>query len=122
MRDAELIAASQAITERLRVPTGDWVSAYAAGDALTTAEAGMVAECSGETIRRHAVEAAAGGNPLGICVADAVWLISLRRLLDHIEDRHDRHERLAAESRAKKVRELRSARAYSTRFVALTTA
>jgi hypothetical protein len=119
VRDDELIAA---ITERFAVPTGDWVAAYRDGDALTTAEAGMVADCSAETVRRHAIEAAKAGNPLGICIAESVWLISLRRLLDHIEHRHDRHERLTAESRAKKVRDLRSARAYSTRFVALNTA
>jgi hypothetical protein len=101
-----------------RPPVRDWVDAYGAGDMLSSDEAGFIAGCSADTIRRKADAAAEEGNPLGIQHA-SVWFLSLTRLLDWIEHgieagrgrrgamQHGRHARLAAESRAKKNAALR---------------
>ncbi len=80
---------------------GDWVDAFAEGDAIGSEEAAFIVGCSPQTIRRKAAEAAAAGRPIGIWFAQSLWLISKRRLLADIEKRDGRHERLAAESRAK---------------------
>jgi hypothetical protein len=93
------------IAAELRQPRpacGDWVSAFASGDALGTDGAAYVANCSAQTIRRRATEAAASGNPIGVWFAQSVWLISLARLLDWIEEHEGRPGRLAAMTRAKK--------------------
>jgi len=87
----------------------DWVSAYSAGAALRSDEAAMVLNCSADTARRRCIEALDVGEPIGICIAGAIWLIALPRLLRAIEARDGLHERLAAEDRARKVLELRSA-------------
>jgi hypothetical protein len=87
---------------------GDWVSAFASGDAVGTDFAAYVCDCSPQTIRRRASDAAATDNPLGVWFAQSVWLISLARLLDDIEKRDGRHGRLAAMSRAAKYAEMRA--------------
>src|ERR1700759_5374282 len=66
-------------------PSGDWVDAFVEHDCIGTDEAAFIADASRQTIRRHAAEAAAAGRPIGVCIARSVWLISLRRLLDWIE-------------------------------------
>jgi hypothetical protein len=81
---------------------GDWVDAYRDGEALSSDQAGAVANVSPDTIRRRCGEAADIGEALGIFVG-GVWLVSLRRLLADIERRKGRPELAAAEARAKKM-------------------
>ena len=83
-------------------PSGDWVDAFVEHDCIGTDEAAFIADASRQTIRRHAAEAAAAGRPIGVCIARSVWLISLRRLLDWIEQNDGRPALVAAEARAKK--------------------
>jgi hypothetical protein len=83
-------------------PTGDWVDAFVEHDCIGTDEAAFIADASRQTIRRHAAEAAAAGRPIGVCIARSVWLISLRRLLDWIEQNDGLPALVAAEARAKK--------------------
>jgi hypothetical protein len=108
---AELSALIAELSARLARPNNasDWVCAYAEGDALRSDEAAFILNCSPDTARRRASEANDVGEPLGICIAGAIWLFSLPRLLRAIEARDGLHERLAAEDRARKVLELRSA-------------
>ena len=84
------------------LPCTDWVDQYRAGEALRTDEAATIADVSAETIRRHCADGERNGRPIGVLVAGSVWLVSRRRLLDEIERRDGRPERLAAESRAQK--------------------
>ncbi len=112
--DTELIAD---LTERLSAPS-DWVDAFVVGDIITTAEAGQIAGCSSETARRRCVEADEEGQPLGVLVAQAVWFISTRRWLDDIEQREGKHARLVAESKTKKVAEMRLPPQLGTRSLA----
>ena len=86
---------------------GDWVSAFVEGDAIGTDEAAFIAGCSAQKIRRQATEAAATDKPLGVWFAQSVWLVSKTRLIDAIEERKGRPERLAAMSRAAKYAEMR---------------
>ena len=85
-----------------RMVGDDWVSAFVDGDAIGTDEAAFIEGCSAQTIRRHAAEAAATDNPLGVRFVQGVWLISRRRQLDSIQAVHGLHARLAAMSRAEK--------------------
>ena len=85
-------------------PGTDWVDAWREGDALGTDESALVAGVSAQTIRRRAAEALDDGRPIGVWIAQSVWLISLRRLLDDIERREGLPGRVAAEARAKKLR------------------
>jgi hypothetical protein len=96
--------ALERIAEELRQQpsAGDWVDAFAERDAIGTDEAGFIADCSAQTIRRRASEATASGKPIGIWFAQSVWVISKRRLLDDIEARDGLPGRLAAISRADK--------------------
>jgi hypothetical protein len=89
-------------------PRGDWVSAFADGEAIGTDEAGYIADLSAQTIRRRATEAAATDNPLGVWFAQSVWLISKRRLFISIELAHGRPALLAAMTRAAKYAEMRA--------------
>jgi hypothetical protein len=93
---------------RQRAPCGDWVSAFAGGDAIGTDAAGFIANCSAQTIRRHATDAALTEKPIGVWFAQSVWLISLARLLDKIEATQGLPARLAAQSRAEKYVALRA--------------
>jgi hypothetical protein len=83
-------------------PGGDWVDAFVEHDCIGTDDAAFIADASRQTIRRHAAEAAAAGRPIGVCIARSVWLISLRRLLDWIEQNDGLPALVAAEARAKK--------------------
>lgn len=104
-----------------RPPPLDWVSAYSSGDAIKTDAAAIVAGCSAQTIRRRAEEAADTARPLGVLLAGSVWLISLHRLLDHIELNEGLPERLAAETRARKLLEMSAPQQTLQRSVAATT-
>jgi hypothetical protein len=64
-------------------PSGDVIDAIATGGLLTTAQAALICEVSGETIRRWNEEAARKGEPLGL--KQATWLIGTARLLDYVE-------------------------------------
>jgi hypothetical protein len=75
---------------------------------LSSDQAGFICGCSPDTIRRKADAAAEEGHALGIKHAGGIWMIDLPRLLDWIERQHGRHERLAAESRARQNAVLRS--------------
>jgi hypothetical protein len=98
----------QMAAELRRLPAcGDWVDGFVEHDAIGTDEAAFIANCSAQTIRRHAAEAAATDKPLGIWFAQSVWLISKTRLLVWIEEREGRPGRLAAESRARKYAQMR---------------
>jgi hypothetical protein len=85
----------------------DWLDAWTEGELITTDEAANVANCSAETIRRRADEAADVGHPIGMQLA-TVWIISLPRLLRDIERRQGRPARLEAATRAKKIAEMRA--------------
>jgi hypothetical protein len=100
------------LAERLEL---DWVSAYSAGQALTTSEVAFVIDQSDDTVRRRVTEAASLSRPIGVLIAEAIYLIDVPRMLDFIEWRYGKHERLKAEGRLKKVRDLRSARQLPTR-------
>jgi hypothetical protein len=80
------------------LPTGDWVDAWAEGEAIGTDEAAYIGDCSQQTVRRRAVEAQAAGEPIGILFM-GVWLISRRRWLDDIEGREGRLGRDVAKAR-----------------------
>jgi hypothetical protein len=86
-------------------PVRDWVDAHREGSAFGSDTAAHLCDCSTDTIRRRAVDAAAVGQPLGILQA-GVWLFDLRRLLDWIERHQGLPARLAAETRAKKSAEM----------------
>lgn len=80
-------------------PSGDWVDAFASGDAIRTDEAAFIARCSAQTVRRRAAEALAAGRPIGILISQSVWLISLPRWLDDIERQDGLPGRVEAEAR-----------------------
>jgi hypothetical protein len=96
------------------LPTGD-----TDGDALNSDEAATIADTSTETIRRHCAESE-GDMALGVYAA-GIWLISRVRLLNWIEQRDGQHARLAAESRAAKLMQIRAAPRKLSRNVAVTT-
>jgi len=93
-----------------RTKTADLVEVYHSAEMLRTDEAMVIAGVkSTETIRRWCVETTDIGGPIGIHFAKGVWFVSLARLLGYIERHEGKPERLAAESRAKKLRKTRSA-------------
>lgn len=94
----ELVASS--------APT-DWFELFKTGEILTTEQAGHIAGLSGEQIRKRCVQTAEVGQPIGMQTA-AIWLVSMRRLLDNIEQYAGPHDRLVAESRARKMLEMRA--------------
>jgi hypothetical protein len=96
---AKLLERAAAELRQLAAPA-DWVDAFVDGDAIGTDFAAYICDCSAQTIRRRATDAAAAGKPLGIWFAQSVWLISKRRLLDDIEREEGRPGRLVAETRA----------------------
>jgi hypothetical protein len=99
-------AAAQAIAAlRLDALDRDWLDEIldSSGDGLKSDQAAFVAGVSVDTARRRAEAAAFTDKPIGILMAGAVWLFSLRRLLDAIELKDGRPARLAAQSRAEKM-------------------
>jgi hypothetical protein len=106
----EAVAAQAVATLRLDVPGRDWIDQLldaGGGDGLTSTEAAYVAGVHPDTVRRRAEAAALTDRPIGVLMAGAVWLFSLRRLLDAIEHRDGLPGRLAAQSRAQKNAALR---------------
>jgi hypothetical protein len=105
----EAMAAQTTAALRLGAPDRDWLDEIlnADGDGLTSSTAAYIADVSPDTICRRTEAAASTDRPLGILMAGAVWLISLRRLLDAIELRDGLPARLAAQSRADKNASLR---------------
>jgi hypothetical protein len=86
----------------------DWVEAAAAGDVLSSAEVGfIIGNKSADTALRMFEAAAAGGYPLGIQRA-RVSLFSLQRLLNWVERTQDKSARLACETNARKLAEMRA--------------
>lgn len=109
------------LERRLAAKTENWVAAYHKGDALRTDEAAYIANCSDQTVRRHADQAAKEGRPIGILIARSIWLIDLKLWLDDIE-RWDGHDaRVAAEKRASRKPPLRASQPILARSVATTT-
>jgi hypothetical protein len=90
-----------------RTPRGDWVDA-GDDDMISSDDAGFVIAKSADTAVRWFEVAAAEGFPLGIKRA-GVCLFSLRRLLIWVERRKGLPARLACESRAQKIAEMRLA-------------
>jgi hypothetical protein len=99
-----------AVILRQCAPGRDWLDQLldADGDALKSDEAGFIADVHPDTMRRRAEAAAAAGKPIGILLAGAMWIFSLRRLLDAIEAKAGLPTRLEAETRARKSRDLRA--------------
>jgi hypothetical protein len=99
-----------AVILRQCAPGRDWLDQIleANGDALKSDDAAFVAGVSADTARRRAEAAAVAGKPIAVLMAGALWLFSEARLLGWIEAREGLPARLAAETRAKKSRELRS--------------
>jgi hypothetical protein len=102
---AEAVVALRQIT-----PGRDWIDQLvdSDGDALKSDEAGFVAGVHPDTMRRRAEAAALTINPIAVLMAGALWLFSERRILASIEIREGLPARLAAETRAKKSRDLRA--------------
>lgn len=87
----------------------DWVEAAAAGDMISSDEAGFVIDKSADTAVRWFDAAADEGFALGIRRA-GVCLFSLRRLLIWVEQhKGGLSARLACETRAQKLAEMRGA-------------
>src|SRR5674476_1478262 len=86
-----------AVILRQCAPGRDWLAQLldADGDARKSDEAGFIADVHADTIRRRAEAAAAAGKPIGILLAGAMWIFSLRRLLDAIEAKAGLPARLA---------------------------
>lgn len=101
--DRDLVAEVASRMARSRA-AGDWVDGF---ELLTSDEAALIAECSTETVRRRAAAAAANGRRIGRQFA-TIWIISLSRLLDHIECTEGKPARLAAQTRAEKLSKTRS--------------
>ena len=108
LSNATLIAELSARLARSAGAEEDWVAAYERGEVLRTDEAALIADVSVDTLRRYCSHAADVGQPLGVCIAGAVWLVSVRRLLADIERRKGHHARLVAEERAAKLQKSRS--------------
>jgi hypothetical protein len=85
---------------RLVVPGRDWLDEIldTDGDLIRSDQAAYIAGVSADTVGRRAEAAALAGKPIGALMAN-IWLISLRRWLDAIEDKDGRPARLAAQSR-----------------------
>ena len=99
------IAASELLAElsaRIAETAADWVSAFG-DDGLRTDEAAVIAGVSAETVRRWCTEGTDAGEPIGVLIAGAVWLVSEARLLRAIERRRGVAERQAAEARARRI-------------------
>lgn len=82
----------------------DWFELFATGEILTTSDAGRIAGLSSEQIRKRCVQTAEVGQPIGV-QTPSTWLVSKKRLLEDIEEYQGRHNRLVAETRAKKMLE-----------------
>ena len=92
-------------------PPPDWLQQLldvAASDVVGTDVAAAIAAVHPDTIRSRAVTAMEARKPIGILVAGAVWLFSIRRLLASIEAREGLPALLVARARAEKQREFRS--------------
>jgi hypothetical protein len=91
------MAAQATAASRRVAPARNWLDELlnADGDGLTSSSAAYIADVSTDTIGRRAEAAASTDGPIGILMAKAVWLISLRRLLDSIELRDGLPARLA---------------------------
>ena len=110
------------LAERLAAKTENWVTAYHNCDGLRTDEAAYIADCSDQTVRRYAEQAADAGRPIGIFIARSIWLIDLQLLLGEIERRHGQAARVAAGKRVERVRGLRASPQILTRSITATTA
>ncbi|TYO64677.1 hypothetical protein FXV83_20210 [Bradyrhizobium hipponense] len=93
-----IVRALEQITAQVRQlpPLNDWVNAYGTGDAVSSDAAAFIADVSSATIRRRATEAAACGKPLGVLIANSIWLLSTRRLINWIRDHEGEHAALCA--------------------------
>ena len=107
----EAIAAQLRSQEPESAPARDWLAELLdtkAGDVLGTDVAAVIIGCHADTARKRAVDAMEADKPIGILVANAVWLFSEARILADIEARDGLPARLAAATRAEKARNFRS--------------
>src|SRR6266404_2022128 len=82
-----------------------WIAQFCNGEVLTASEAAYVAHVTAETVRRWCEAADGTDRPLGYLIG-SLWLVDLPTLLRLIEKRggnQGKHDRLAAEDRAKKL-------------------
>jgi len=87
----------QAAAELRQRPEGrHWIDEYLSGEMLYTDEAAAVYAKGAETVRRRCEASADTNRPLGILLAESVWMVSLARLLDDIEKREGKPAMLAA--------------------------
>jgi hypothetical protein len=105
---ADQLEAAAAALRLAAVHGRDWLDEIldADGDGIRSDQAAHIAGVSVDTVGRRAEAAAAAGRPIGVLMA-GVWLISLRRWLDAIEQRDGMPARLVAQSRVDKNADLR---------------
>jgi hypothetical protein len=109
MDDADRIARTlDALAAELRAmpPSVHWINQFRDGEMILSGAAAEIADVSEETVRRRCKDSESSERPCGFLIA-SVWLISLQRWLDDIEERKGLHARRVAESRAKKLSEMR---------------
>jgi hypothetical protein len=105
---ADALRAIANCVDRIAPAPTDWVEAAAAGDVLSSGEAGyVIGDKSADTALRMYEAAAAEGYPLGIQRA-RVCLFSLQRLLKWIEHKQGKYARLACETRARELAKMRA--------------
>ena len=101
-------AASLAALTKVALQQSGWMDEVRRGEILTVSQAATICDLTPQATRDRCQQAEDEGTPIAVRIA-GVWLISRQRLLEDIELRSGRHERLVAEERAKKASKLGSA-------------
>jgi hypothetical protein len=101
----EVMAAQATAALRRVAPAREWLDELLDpdGDGLTSGSAAYISTCRPTRLAVAPRPQLQTDGPIGILMTKAVWLISLRRLLDSIELRDGLPARLAAQSRADKM-------------------
>jgi hypothetical protein len=101
---AELLDAKTSLA-----PKRDWIDELTLldGDTLKTDGACEIFGLAADAVRERAVAATIARKPIGYLLANAWWVYSERRILDHIEAHHGLPARLAAQERAENLRKTR---------------
>ena len=123
MGDVEVTALLEQALEKLnqRPSQRGWIAQFRNGEVLTASEAGYVAAVTPETIRRWCEAADSTDQALGFLIG-SLWLVDLPALLRVMEKRGGKHDRLAAEDRAKKLARILSVQQQSLPNLAKATA
>jgi hypothetical protein len=98
-----------AVTLRQEPPLRGWIAQFKNGEVLTSTQAAFVCQVSSQCIRSWCEQKSTTDRPLGLLIADSVWLVDLGELLRVIEIRRGRHGVLVAKDRAKKYAQIWSA-------------